>query len=249
MSLDASKGTKRSLNLFVFIRMWFVPTMRDELIGRTLTCTPIELFPFDLTGISSRGIGGAAKNYTAQAAQNNPSLVAQLNSFDIWENASAEVNATVTSLYRTAYALDKVTIARNAAVASNAPAAVVDNINQMVTLATGAYGAAVGIAPTNAAAIAASLDKTVNAAAFFGFANFLVANPLPPAMTCFYSDGETFIQNSIAFGEFVLLCDPFRPRIASKHHLSPDWITLNSTGGIASYGVDHPNTTSTGFYM
>ncbi len=37
---------------FSYDRMWFVPAMRDELYGQSLTCTPIEEFPFDLTGIS-----------------------------------------------------------------------------------------------------------------------------------------------------------------------------------------------------
>jgi hypothetical protein len=181
--------------------MWFVPTMRDELYGQELFCTEIEEFPFDLTGISNRGLGGAAKNYTTAAVQGNPSLVAAMNSFDIWENASADVNATVNSLYQNAINLDNLRQARNAAVTAGSVDAVISNLNDQIAVSTAAFGAATGIAPTNVAAIDSALTQTVEAAAFFGFSNYLVANPLPSAMTCFYADGEAYIINALAFGE------------------------------------------------
>jgi hypothetical protein len=212
---------------FSYDRMWFIPAIRDEVYGQALTCTPAEEFPFDLTGISNRGLGGAAKNYTTVAVQGNPTLVSAMNSFDQWENASADVNATVNSLYQNALNLDNLRQARNAAVTAGSVDAAITNLNEQIAVSTAAFGAATGIAPTNTAAIDSALTNTVNAASILGFANYLVANPLPSAMTCFYADGEAYLVNALAL----------------------DWVTLNSTGGVASYGIDHFLTTSTGFYM
>jgi hypothetical protein len=39
------------------------------------------------------------------------------------------------------------------------------------------------------------LNQTVAASNLLGFANYLDANPLPSAMTCFYPDGEAYIVN------------------------------------------------------
>lgn len=229
--------------------MWFVPTMRDELYGQSLTCTESEKFPFDTTGISTRGIGGAAKNLTTQAVQANPSFVNAMNSFDIWQNASPDVNSTVNSLYTTGNTLNNLQIARNTAMANGSPQPAIDNLNTLVAGASAAFGSAVNIPATNAQALQSSLNQVVAAAGMFGFANYLDANPLPSAPTCFYADGEAYIQNALAF----------------------DWIHRDAQGAITGYGgfgcearqkrdreltfpslftgIDHPFVTSTGFYM
>ncbi len=174
------------------------------MVGATLTCTEQEKFPFDLTGISNRGLGGAAKNYTTLAVQGNPTLVATMNSFDLWENASADTNATVNSLYQNALNLEDLRNARNAAIVAGSPAGVITNLNEQIAVSTASFGAVTGIAPTNIAAIDAALNNTVNAASVLGFANYLVANPLPSAMTCFYADGEAYIVNALALGGFLV---------------------------------------------
>jgi hypothetical protein len=46
-------------------------------------------------------------------------------------------------------------------------------------------------------------------------------------MACFYADGEAFLIDSLAL----------------------DWVTFNSSGGVASYGIDHPSVTSNEFYI
>jgi hypothetical protein len=207
--------------------MWFLPAIRDEIYGQPCTCTEAEEFPFDLTGISNTGIGGAAKNLTTQAVQGNPTLAAAMNSFDQWENASAEVNATVNSLYQNARLLDSLQTARTAAIAAGNPAPVVDGLTEQVAVATAAFGSATGIPATNGPALQTALGQATRAAAMLGFSNYLVANPIPPVMTCFYPDGEAYLVNALAL----------------------DWVTLNSTGGVAGFGVDHPNTTTNGFYV
>jgi hypothetical protein len=140
---------------------------------------------------------------------------------------AADVNATVNSLYQNALGLDNLRTARNAAVVAGNPEPIVANLNEQIAVSTAAFGAATGIAPTNTAAIDAALTNTVRAASILGFANYLVANPLPSAMTCFYADGEAYIVNALAL----------------------DWVTLNSSGGVASYGIDHFITTPTSFYI
>ena len=172
--------------------------MRIEAYGQPIFCTPVERFPFNTNGISLRGIGGAAKNLTAQATQNNPTLVAALNSFDIWANANAAVNETVNSLYTSALTLDNLRKSRAGAGVQNAAAPVIDNLDSMLAVSQAAFGAAVGIPPTNTDAINQSLNQTVRAASMFGFANFIAANPLPDTLSCFYTEGEQYLANAIA---------------------------------------------------
>jgi hypothetical protein len=173
--------------------------MRIEAYGQPIFCTDAERFPFNTNGISLRGIGGAAKNLTTQAAQANPSIVAALNSFDIWQNADSSVNDTVTSLYNSALVLDNLQAAAAGAQVAGNPAPVVSNVNSMLAVAQAAFGAAVGIPPTNVEAINASLNQTVRAASMFGFANYLAANPLPDTLTCFYTEGEQYLAQALAF--------------------------------------------------
>ncbi|KAI9007677.1 hypothetical protein DFJ74DRAFT_711926 [Hyaloraphidium curvatum] len=212
---------------FSYDRLWFVPTMREELYGQNLTCLETEKFPFDVTGMSVRGIGGAAKNVTTQAVSANPSLVAAMNSFGLWQDASADVNATVNSLYRTSNTLQNLQTSRAAAVANSSPQAVIDNLDSLTSVARAAFASAVNIPVTNEAALSTALTQANEGSYYLGFANFLAANPLPSAMTCFYADGEAYIVNALAF----------------------DWITRNASGAIVQYDIDHFNTTSTGFYV
>lgn len=195
---------------FSYCRMWFIPSIRIEAYGQPIYCLERERFPFDTTGITLRGVGGAVKNLTMQAVANNPTMVSALNSFDIWQNAPAEVNATVNSLYLSANNLNNLQKSRNTAIAANNPEPVIGNINSMVAVATAAFGAAVGIAPTATEEINQALNQTVRAASMAGFANYLAANPLPPAMTCFYTEGEQYLANAIAleceFAFFSWLC-------------------------------------------
>jgi len=208
--------------------------MRVELDNQTTTCVnsdqpEIEVFTFDLTGITVRGLGGAAKNYTSRAAQGNPSLAAQLNSFNLWENASLDVNATVDSLYQSFTKLRDLRLARNAAIVASLPDDVVSKLNSEIAVASAAYGAAVGIDPVETAAFDASLNNSFLASALLGFANFLVSNPTPNSRQCVAPGGDNFIKDVLGF----------------------DWTTWDPWGqGLQiEYGIDHNKVTSTGFYV
>lgn len=183
---------------FSYTRMWMVPAMRIEVYGQPIYCLEREKFPFDSTGISVRGIGGAAKNLTSTAATANTNIVSQLNSFDIWQNAAASVNETVNSLYSAAYNLDSLQKARAAAAIAGSAPAVLSNLDSMLGVATVAFSSAVQIPATSTEQVNLALNQTVRAASMLGFANYLAANPLPPAMTCFYSEGEQYLASALA---------------------------------------------------
>ncbi|KAI9026198.1 hypothetical protein DFJ74DRAFT_766568 [Hyaloraphidium curvatum] len=212
---------------FSYVRLWFVPTMRDECVGQPLFCLDRELFPFDTTGISSRGIGGAAKNLTTLAVASSPALVQTMNSFDIWPNAGAEANATIFSLYRNAIALSALQKARAQAAVQNNAAPVLQNLDEMTALATAGFSAATNIPVSNTDGLTLALNQTVRAASLLGFANYLVANPLPPTLTCFSQNGEQYVAGSLGF----------------------DWWIRNASNAIVGFGIDNYATTSTGFYI
>jgi hypothetical protein len=184
---------------FSWARMLYLPMMRDECVGQPLFCLDRERVPFDTTGINVRGLGGAAKNLTIQAGANNPTLVQALNTFDIWENAGAEVNATVSSLYRTARALNSVQLASGQAVVAGNPASTLDNLATMTAVARAAFGAAVNIPVSDNDRLQASLNDTLKAASFLGFADYLVANPVPMTFTCTSANGEAYVAGPLGF--------------------------------------------------
>ena len=190
--------------------------MRLEAYGQPIYCTAAERFPFNTNGISLTGMGGAAKNLTAQATQSNPTMVAALNSFDIWQNANAAVNETIASLYSSARTLDGLRKARAGAGVNGNPAPVIENLDSMLAVSQAAFGAATGIAPTNTDAIAQSLNLTMRAANIFGMANYLVANPLPDTMTCFYTEGEQYLANAVAMDCESSLLFAFLGRISNR---------------------------------
>jgi hypothetical protein len=193
--------------------MWYIPAIRDELHNLTSTCTgsepsDVETFSFDITGITVRGLGGAAKNYTCRAVQGNPILAATMNSFDLWESASADINATVDSLYQNSKNLRDLRQARNAAIVAGSPADVVRVLNGQIAVASAAYGAAVGINPTDTAAFDASLNNSFVASALLGYANYLLYNPIPSVRQCVAPGGDPFIQMVLGL-DWKTPIDPF----------------------------------------
>lgn len=195
-----------------------------------MTCSYQEgdiIKALDTTGITVTGYDGAAKNLTATAAAANPAIVSQINSFDLFRDASAQANATITSLWNTGQTLADAQAALATAQANNNAAGVISNLQTVVAAATAAFASAVNIPATNAAAIQTALTQTTQARAIMGMANYLVANPLPGTPICLNPDGEAFLQNIAQF----------------------EWLLTNSTGGVIGPGIDNYRVTSDGFYV
>ena len=204
--------------------------MRHEAIDGPMSCSYQEgdiIKALDTTGISVTGYTGASKNLTLAAAAANPTIVGQLNSFDLFRDASAAANATVTSLWQTGQTLSDAQSALAVARTANNAAPVISNLEAIVATALAAFGAAVNIPPTNTAGISASLKQITEASALMGMANYLVANPLPETPICLNPDGETFLQNIAGF----------------------EWWLTNSSGAIVADGIDNYRVTSDGFYV
>jgi len=204
--------------------------MRHEAIDGPMSCSYEEgdiIKALDTTGITVTGYTGAAKSLTATAAAANPTIVGQLNSFDIFRDASAEANATVNSLWQSGETLANAQAALAVAQSAGNSASVISNLQSVVAAATAAFSSAVNIPASNAAALSTALTQSNQAAALMGMANYLVANPLPETAICLNPDGETFLQNIAGF----------------------EWWLTNSSGAVYADGIDNYRVTSDGFYV
>ncbi|KAI9022001.1 hypothetical protein DFJ74DRAFT_671344 [Hyaloraphidium curvatum] len=79
----------------------------------------------------------------------------------------------------------------------------------MTAAARAAFSAAVNIPVSNEAALQTSLNQTTAAASLMGFANYLVANPLPTTFVCTSINGEAYVASSLGF-ECGFLASPSR---------------------------------------
>jgi hypothetical protein len=204
--------------------------MRHEAIDGPMSCSYQEgdiIKALDTTGISVTGYTGASKNLTATAAAANPSIIGQLNSFDLFRDASAQANATINSLWQTGQTLANAQSALAGARTAGNPAPVISNLETIVATATAAFSAAVNIPASNTAGLTTSLRQVTEASSLMGMANYLVANPLPETPICLNPDGETFLQNIAGF----------------------EWWLTNSTGAVIADGIDNYRVTSDGFYV
>ncbi|KAI9020604.1 hypothetical protein DFJ74DRAFT_673697 [Hyaloraphidium curvatum] len=206
-------------------RMFYIPTIRREMLGQNITCTDSEKFILDSTGIAVRGTGGLAKILLQNATSDNATVRAALNSFDTWAAAGSLANATVFPLMEAARLLAEADEASRVSVRLGNSPDVVSDLAGVVQAAQRRFAMAANVSTADLPA--ARANDTLLAARLLGFADYLAANPVPGLPICWYGSGEDFLAIGLGLA----------------------WYERNATGAIVGYGIDHPTASPDGKYV